>query len=105
MLTEKLIANIMLLYKLSKQPLVLTIFVGNLRARKDLEISACTLTGHTYRGIPENTAKLHGFQKNRLRLFKIEVATHAIVEAHSTKAGNGHLLVTKWECLDHLGRF
>lgn len=108
-LTEKLVADIVLLYEISKQLLVFASLVGNLhspqKAIRDRIPRAYLGKRTAYRSIPERTAELDSFQKNRLGLFKIEVCPHGSIEAHSAEAGNRDLLVAKWECLDHLGGF
>lgn len=74
LLTENPVANVVLLNEVSKKLLIFTGFVGNLgwgkvknyRTRGNAKRKA-------YCGIPECAAELDSFQKNRLRLFKIEV--------------------------------
>lgn len=100
--TEKPIADVVLLYKVSKQLLVFAILVGNLGRnviRHRVSSEDCEQT--TYRGIPERTAKFDSFQENRLRLLKVEICPHRRIEAHGPKAGNRDLLVAKRECLSH----
>lgn len=101
-LTEKLIADIVLLNEFSQQLLIFASLVGNL-CRRVISISSEYVEESAYGSVPECAAELDSFQKNRLGLCEIEICPHSGIKSHSAKAGNGDLLVAKWKCLNHLG--
>lgn len=105
MLTKKLIADLVLLYEFSQQLLIFTSLVGNLKIARKLESNIRCASKSAHRSIPECTAELDSFQKDRLRLCKIEICPHGGIKSHSAKAGNGNLLAAKWKCRNHLGGF
>ena len=56
-------------------------------------------------GVPESATEFNGFEENGLSLFKAEVATQSMTEAHATKTWRWDLDVLELECLDHVDGF
>lgn len=100
-LTENLVAHIVLFDEVAEQLLVDSCLVDNLRWRLSLESVAGTGRRQTYSRIPKCASQLDGLEKNRLSFLQAQVGPHARADAHGTKARGVDFNVGKGKCRDH----
>lgn len=100
-LTENLVADIVLSDEVAEQLLVDSCLVDNLRSDFSLESVARTGRWQTYSCIPKCASQLDSLEKDRLGFLQAQVGPHARADAHGTKARGVDLNVGKGKCLDH----